>query len=164
MEEKTSDEIAAIFSAAGDSVTVIGTAQTSDETDTEFKEKIQRNVEHLEIIKAYKKALKDLKLKTSYLVISEEKIKIEDFLKPFNKLMDSTRKGLSLQRYKGLGEMNPEQLWDTTMNPVGRRLVQVKIEDADEASDLFEQLMGDNVENRREFIETNASLIGNIDI
>ena len=78
--------------------------------------------------------------------------------------MNSTRKGLSLQRYKGLGEMNPEQLWDTTMNPVGRRLVQVKIEDADEASDLFEQLMGDNVENRREFIETNASLIGNIDI
>ena len=78
--------------------------------------------------------------------------------------MEATRKGLSLQRYKGLGEMNPEQLWDTTMNPADRRLVQVKIEDADEASDLFEQLMGDNVENRREFIETNASLIGNIDI
>ena len=55
MEEKTSDEIAAIFSAAGDSVTVIGTAQKSDETDADFKEKIQRNVEHLEIIKAYKK-------------------------------------------------------------------------------------------------------------
>ena len=55
MEEKTADEIAAIFSAAGDSVTVIGTAQASDETDTEFKEKIKRNVEHLEIIKAYTK-------------------------------------------------------------------------------------------------------------
>ena len=55
MEEKTADEIAAIFSAAGDSVTVIGIAKTSDETDTEFKEKIQRNVEHLEIIKTYKK-------------------------------------------------------------------------------------------------------------
>jgi len=55
MEERTADEVAAIFSAAGDSVTVIGTAQTSDETDTEFKEKIQRNVEHLEIIKDYKK-------------------------------------------------------------------------------------------------------------
>ena len=55
MEEKTADEIAAIFSAAGDSVTVINTAKTSDETDTEFKQKIQRNVEHLEIIKTYKK-------------------------------------------------------------------------------------------------------------
>ena len=55
MEEKTADEIAAIFSAAGDSVTVIGTAQESDETDADFKAKIQRNVEHLEIIKAYKK-------------------------------------------------------------------------------------------------------------
>ena len=55
MEEKTADEIAAIFSAAGDSVTVIGTAQGSDETDADFKEKIQRNVEHLEIIKDYKK-------------------------------------------------------------------------------------------------------------
>ena len=55
MEEKTADEIAAIFSAAGDSVTVIGTAQTSDETDDEYKDKIKRNVEHLEIIKAYKK-------------------------------------------------------------------------------------------------------------
>ena len=56
MEEKTADEIAAIFSAAGDSVTVIGTAKTSDETDAEFKDKIKRNVEHLEIIKAYTKA------------------------------------------------------------------------------------------------------------
>jgi len=55
MEEKTADEIAAIYSAAGDSVTLIGVAKTEDETDTEFKEKIQRNVEHLEIIKAYKK-------------------------------------------------------------------------------------------------------------
>ena len=55
MEEKTADEIAAIFSAAGDSVTVIGTAQGSDETDVDFKDKIKRNVEHLEIIKAYKK-------------------------------------------------------------------------------------------------------------
>ena len=55
MEERTADEVAAIFTAAGDSVTVIGTAQESSETDTEFKEKIQRNVEHLEVIKAYKK-------------------------------------------------------------------------------------------------------------
>ena len=106
----------------------------------------------------------EIKLKTSFVSISGEKIVIDDFISPFQKIMEATRKGLSLQRYKVLGEMNPEQLLDTTMNPADRRLVQVKIEDADEASDLFEQLMGDNVENRREFIETNASLIGNIDI
>ena len=83
---------------------------------------------------------------------------LRDFITNFGK------KGIYIQRYKGLGEMNPDQLWETTMNPVGRRLVQVKIEDADEASDLFDKLMGDNVENRREFIESNASLIGTIDI
>ena len=84
--------------------------------------------------------------------------------KEFEKILSDEKSKLNIQRFKGLGEMNADQLWDTTMNPVGRRLVQVKIEDADEASDLFEQLMGDNVENRREFIETSASLIGNIDI
>ena len=116
------------------------------------------------IIKAYKKSLKDLKLKTSYLVISEEKIKIEHFLKPFNQLMDSTRKGLSLQRYKGLGEMNPDQLWTTTMNPQNRRMMRVRIDDANEANNSFEVLMGDQVEPRREFIDENALSVANLDI
>ena len=89
---------------------------------------------------------------------------IYDLFETLKSLMEDVRKGLNIQRYKGLGEMNPEQLWETTMDPVGRRLVQVKIDDADEASDLFEQLMGDNVENRREFIEANVNLVGNIDI
>ena len=81
-----------------------------------------------------------------------------------DKVLEIGKSGLQINRYKGLGEMNPEQLWETTMDPVGRRLVQVKIDDADEASDLFEQLMGDNVENRREFIEANVNLVGTIDI
>ena len=89
---------------------------------------------------------------------------IDDLFLTLRSTMEDVRKSLNIQRYKGLGEMNPEQLWETTMNPVGRRLVQVKIDDADEASDLFEQLMGDNVENRREFIEANVNLVGTIDI
>jgi len=108
--------------------------------------------------------LKDLVQPGSFVVRNEKRKLINNLNEAVDWILQEAKKGQSFQRYKGLGEMNPDQLWETTMDPTTRRLLQVTIEDAVKADQIFTTLMGDQVEPRREFIDTHALEVVNLDV
>ncbi len=133
------------------------------DADTDYLGKSFFNSDDYKAIKAFSEEIESVFNEESFVEKKGKEVRVKNFSQAVKFLMDDAKKGQSFQRYKGLGEMNPEQLWETTMDAENRILLKVKIEDAIVADEVFSTLMGDEVEPRRNFIEKNALSVDNLD-
>lgn len=149
--------------ASGKPLIDVHTTRYADHKTTRLSAETLEASEIIELRTLWK-TIRDVSMLPIKVVRDEEEMSFENDTEFFNYVMESTKKGLYIQRYKGLGEMNPEQLWETTLNPENRMLLQVTIDDAVAADETFSVLMGEQVEPRRQFIQDNALFARGLDV